>query len=896
MTVRRSRALGGALPTGWGAGRGPHSSQRRPPTIALCVALAGVWLAAGPIPGIVGAPGAAPAGALTVDGGSDALGATAGSTTALFAEGTTREGFQEYLTLLNPATGPVVATVTWDLVDTVSGGRSRSLLTQTIPPGRTTIDVNRALQGSFDVGATVSASGPLVVERPMYFAATLTGSGFVTGGSTILGPSSANTSAAFAEGSTRDGFQEYLSVANPSSASITATLTWDLVDAATTQRSHRVDPVVLRPGRTTVDVNATVGAERDVSVSVAAGGPIVAERPTYFTRAFSSAGVVDGGTDAAGSTSTSTVAAFAEGTTRAGFQDYVTVLNPQAHPVAALLAFDLVDGTDGARQHREMSPMLPPGRTTVDVNSLVGPDQDVSLVIRADGPILAERPLYFHSLVGAAGEVSGASSVPGGAASSSFLFAEGTTRPGFQEYLTLLNPTLRTITATITWDAQDPSGGRSHLASGMLLRSGRSTIDVDAVLGGGLDVSARVDAGDAILAERPEYFRLDLPSGAGLRAAVAAALSDSRFAGSTVGVSIWVEGVGEVAGQDADAGLLPASTEKIFTAAGLLEGIGTGATLTTQLLVTAPPSGGVVRGNLVLVGGGDPLLASRGPISFDGLAAALVSRGIVHVTGSLVGDETRYDSARTAPGWKPTYLPDGDVGPLSALAVDENTGHETDPAYLSNPVPGDLETLRSVLSAHGVAVDGPDAVGAAPPGAILAASATSPAVGDLVREMLTDSDNFTAELLTKELGRRAQGAGTTASGTAAIAAALGAAGLPDQGSGVDGSGLSLLDQRSASTERRLLQAVETRPWFSTLLSGLPLAGRTGTLADRFIGTPAESNLRAKTGTLSGVRALSGYLSTSGGRGVVFSIIVNGASPTAVGAIDSMMVAIASDRS
>src|SRR5437667_4547560 len=100
------------------------------------------------------------------------------------------------------------------------------------------------------------------------------------------------------------------------------------------------------------------------------------------------------------------------------------------------------------------------------------------------------------------------------------------------------------------------------------------------------------------------------------------------------------------------------------------------------------------------------------------MAGLLSASGIRHVTGRLVGDESRYDAVRTAPGWKPVYLLEGDVGPLSALAVDSDAGHEDDANYLADPVPGNLEKLRAALADHQIAVDGPSVDGRVPSDAV----------------------------------------------------------------------------------------------------------------------------------------------------------------------------------
>jgi D-alanyl-D-alanine carboxypeptidase/D-alanyl-D-alanine-endopeptidase (penicillin-binding protein 4) len=182
--------------------------------------------------------------------------------------------------------------------------------------------------------------------------------------------------------------------------------------------------------------------------------------------------------------------------------------------------------------------------------------------------------------------------------------------------------------------------------------------------------------------------------------------------------------------------------------------------------------------------------------------------------------------------------------------------------------------------------------------------------------MLNQSDNLIAELLVKEVGyrvsRSAGGAeaapaavagtgrapGSTAAGLAAVTDAVRGLGVPLAGEAADGSGLSRNDRRSAREWRSLLQAALPRPWAERLVGSLPLAGRNGTLARRFAGTAAEANLRAKTGWIDEARSLSGYLTTAGGRHVVFSVIVNGTTPTspALNALDGLVAAIAADRS
>ena len=368
-----------------------------------------------------------------------------------------------------------------------------------------------------------------------------------------------------------------------------------------------------------------------------------------------------------------------------------------------------------------------------------------------------------------------------------------------------------------------------------------------------------------------------------------AGLADPRLAGTTMTASIWDDGVGVVAARNPDLALHPASNEKLFTAAAVLAVLGADTTLDTRVLVTP-------AGDLVLVGGGDPALASRGPHSLDDLAAQVRARGITDVAGALVGDESRYDAIRTGPGWGRSYVP-AFSGSLSALTVDRNQ-HRPDPGFLAQPVPANVELFRAALARQGVRVGGPTVQGTAPEGSEVVAALSSAQVGQLVGDMLTTSDNLAAELLLKEAGYRTTGTGSTAAGAATVAGVAGALGLAAEPSAGDGSGLGRQNARSGRAVRTLLQAALDQPWASTFTGGLPLAGHTGTLQYRFRATPAHGTVRAKTGYVPGVHALSGYLTTAGDRLVVFALVVNdtGGRLSVRDALDGLVVAMAADRS
>jgi D-alanyl-D-alanine carboxypeptidase/D-alanyl-D-alanine-endopeptidase (penicillin-binding protein 4) len=169
-------------------------------------------------------------------------------------------------------------------------------------------------------------------------------------------------------------------------------------------------------------------------------------------------------------------------------------------------------------------------------------------------------------------------------------------------------------------------------------------------------------------------------------------------------------------------------------------------------------------------------------------------------------------------------------------------------------------------------------------------------VGDLVHDMLQRSDNQVADLLLKETGYVGRGEGGLAAGAAATARALRGWCVPLAGVADDGSGLSRGNTRSAREWRTLVQVARGAPWWAVVVDGLPLAGRSGTLAGRFRGTAAEANVRAKTGTIIGGAALSGVGTTAGGRAFVFSVLVNGeGAEGSAGAIDALVAAVAAHR-
>jgi D-alanyl-D-alanine carboxypeptidase/D-alanyl-D-alanine-endopeptidase (penicillin-binding protein 4) len=363
---------------------------------------------------------------------------------------------------------------------------------------------------------------------------------------------------------------------------------------------------------------------------------------------------------------------------------------------------------------------------------------------------------------------------------------------------------------------------------------------------------------------------------------VAAALAAPGLAGAEVSASVWVEGIGEVAGHGLDRPLLPASNQKLLTAMGALALLEPDHRVATRVLQAGD--------DLVLVASGDPALTRSGPHSLAALASQVRAAGVTEVAGDLVVDVSRYGRAVRAPGWQQWHVPTY-AGPLSALTVDDNR-HRSDAAFLADPATGNGEAFRAALAAAGVSVAGRTVVGTAPARGRPVGSLTSASVVELVREMLLSSDNEHAEFLVREVGRAELGRGTTRAGTAAVGAWLEERCLELEGRSSDGSGLSRTNARTARDLRELLQFAAGEPWWPELVVGLPVAGRSGTLVGRLTGEATAGRVRAKTGSILVGRALSGYATTAGGRAVTFSVIANHPDPAPLtAAIDDLVTTV-----
>jgi D-alanyl-D-alanine carboxypeptidase/D-alanyl-D-alanine-endopeptidase (penicillin-binding protein 4) len=369
----------------------------------------------------------------------------------------------------------------------------------------------------------------------------------------------------------------------------------------------------------------------------------------------------------------------------------------------------------------------------------------------------------------------------------------------------------------------------------------------------------------------------------------------SRFLGTINDRSCGVISVdGEaMASRNEDLAVIPASSQKLLVAAVALERLGEEFRYTTTVEAAGAPVDGVVTGDLFLVGGGDPLLSSdwypasnmerypvTSPTSLDRLADEVVASGVEQVTGGVVGDGSRYDDEFFAPGWG-----DGveglEGGPYDALMVNDSRVFGDD-LRANDPNEGAAREFTQLLEARGVVVGAEPTSGTAPADTVEIASIESAPLAAVVAEMLGNSDNNTAELVVKELGRSDTTVGNREAGLEVIRRQLVEWGVNvDSVVLADGSGLSLDNRITCAA---LAAVVERYDSDSPIGKGLPVAGQTGTLSEVFVDHPVAGRLTGKTGTLNNppfnvdppaVKALAGYLPIDGGGEVEYVLILNG---------------------
>jgi D-alanyl-D-alanine carboxypeptidase/D-alanyl-D-alanine-endopeptidase (penicillin-binding protein 4) len=318
--------------------------------------------------------------------------------------------------------------------------------------------------------------------------------------------------------------------------------------------------------------------------------------------------------------------------------------------------------------------------------------------------------------------------------------------------------------------------------------------------------------------------------------------------------------------QNGNRPLAPASNEKLPLTYAALVRLGTTFRIETDVLGQGQQDGTQWTGTLVLKGNGDPTFSRA---DLRALAAQVKSFGIRSVTGGVAGDESAYDTRRIVAGWKPSFFMD-ESPPLSALIVDRA---RVGSVVTRTPALAAATAFRDALRNAGVTVAGPVRTAPADEWSELLASVSSPTLAAMVRFMDRESDNFTAEMLLKQLGLAELDRGTSAAGATVVMQTLAEAGVPMTGVRiVDGSGLSRLDRLTTNALGSLLKIAWADPAVRpALLAALPVAGVNGTLQHRLRKPPARGRVLAKTGTTESASSLSGYVSDR----YAFAVMQNG---------------------
>ena len=371
-------------------------------------------------------------------------------------------------------------------------------------------------------------------------------------------------------------------------------------------------------------------------------------------------------------------------------------------------------------------------------------------------------------------------------------------------------------------------------------------------------------------------------------AAVVQPLLRKRVLGRHVGVLVIDLTTGRPVFRAGASTITPASTTKLVTSTAALETLGPMVRFRTSVRWVPRTR------QLVLVGGGDPFLASsprRGQGSYPARAdvQTLAQQAVGRLRALKVSrvrlafDDSYFTGPAVNPAWPATYVPEGVVSPITALWVDEGQS-PTGPGFLDDPAAAAAQVFGAALRHAGLKV-GPRVVrAAAPEGAADVASVSSAPLGEIVERTLAVSDNQAAEVLARHVGLAERQEGSFVAGAASVLDVVRGLGVPVTGDQLyDGSGLSRSDRLSTDSLAGVLRlaASPQHPELRQVFTGLPVAGFTGSLQDRFDKGPslARGRVRAKTGTLTGVHGLAGVADEVGGGRMAFVLVADGVAPS-----------------
>lgn len=394
-------------------------------------------------------------------------------------------------------------------------------------------------------------------------------------------------------------------------------------------------------------------------------------------------------------------------------------------------------------------------------------------------------------------------------------------------------------------------------------------------------------------------------------------LAQPQFRGAQWGVLVVNPATGDtLISRNAGKLFMPASNMKIITSAVALTQLGAGYRYRTVFATRGPKTDSIVDGDLVVIGRGDPTMsdAMRGNVltAMDSIADSLAKHGIRRVTGSLLAGGNAFPDTTLGFGWEWDDLGSDYAAPVDELFFNEGTSllrtrpnGSIDTVYkgpLKDPPRAYLNALESALMRRGITVEEGVALKSLDTLAAVDTVFTlwSPPLGKILPALLKPSQNQIAEILFKTIALERGGLGTADSARRLVAAQLLSWGAERDGFVVhDGSGLSRHDLVSPETIVRVLNAIQRDTAFAAYYEALPIAGVDGTIGNRMKGTPAQNNVHAKTGSLDGVRSLSGYVTTADGQRLIFSILCNNfttPSSSVTGTADVIAESLASFRS
>jgi D-alanyl-D-alanine carboxypeptidase len=358
---------------------------------------------------------------------------------------------------------------------------------------------------------------------------------------------------------------------------------------------------------------------------------------------------------------------------------------------------------------------------------------------------------------------------------------------------------------------------------------------------------------------------------------------DSLVGGAQVSVTIGDEGAFWYR-HLATVPRIPASNEKLLLSMALLATIEPDRAIATRAMAVIEPADGVLDGDLWLVGHGDPEVTRA---TLDLLTEEVENAGLTRITGSVVGDTGPFARDWRAEGWKDYFTAD-EVPFPTALTFRGNVGPEG--RHIDDPELRAASYLTKALRRRGIEVVGKASMGT-PQGPLMKIATVSSAVLlGIVRRMDVDSINFDAEVLGKFLAFETSGTGSIAAAADAIDAFTSTNGAPGF-EHHDSSGLSYANRVTTQGMVRLLWSVDQQPWASDLRFALPTGGQ-GTLEGRL----GHVRVRAKTGTLSEISALSGWVwSEKIEDWVSFSILSSGLSKDEAVRIEDAIVTLVSER-